>query len=267
MPELPEVETVVRELARSIVGKTISEIHTLRPNIRIPIPDLTELEGKKIKSVERRAKYIIINFVKFKDALVLHLGMSGKILLGTQLARKKHDHVVFIFDDESEMVFNDARRFGIVTLKSQSAKLFDHLGPEPFTDEFNADYIYEKFKTRKTPVKPVLLDQTLVVGVGNIYASEALFRTKISPLTLASNIPKPKIKQLISHVRDVLNESIASGGSTLRDYVRSSGDLGYFQHNFNVYGKANKPCPACQTPISKIVQAGRSSFYCKKCQK
>jgi len=238
-----------------------------RGNIRIPIPNLSELHNKKITKIERRAKYLIIHFGKFKDELVIHLGMSGKILLGKDLTRKKHDHVVFHFTDSSEMVFNDARRFGVVTLKSMAGDLFKHLGPEPFSAEFDIKYLYDKLKTRKAPIKPALMDQTLVVGVGNIYASEALFRTKISPKTPANKLTKPKLTALIKNIRNVLQESIESGGSTLRDYVRSDGDTGYFQHHFDVYGKKGKPCPRCDGTIAQITQAGRSTFYCPNCQK
>lgn len=267
MPELPEVETVRTELERHVTGKTIDEIDIRRPNIRIPIPDLSELNGKKISKVERRAKYLIIHFSKTKEALVIHLGMSGKILLGLGLERKKHDHVVFHFNDNTEMVFNDARRFGVVTLKSKAEDLFEHLGPEPFSEEFNPTYLYNKLKNRKAPIKPALMDQELVVGVGNIYAAEALFRSHINPKKPANKIPKAKLPELIKNVRQVLQDSIESGGSTLRDYVRSDGDTGYFQHHFDVYGKQGKPCPRCKTKIAQITQAGRSTFYCPKCQK
>lgn len=266
MPELPEVETVRTELEMNITGKVIDEIDVRRKNIRIPIPSLESLEGKKVKTIERRAKYIIVNFSNFKDALVIHLGMSGKILLGNH-PRKKHDHVVFLFTDGTEMVFNDARRFGLITLKSLAAKLFEHLGPEPFSDDFSTQYLANKLKSRKTPIKVALLDQTLVVGVGNIYASEALFRSKINPKLMANKLKKPQATKLVKDIRKVLEEAIESGGSTLRDYVRSSGDTGYFQHKFLVYGKAGKPCPVCKAPIKKITQAGRSTFYCQNCQK
>ena len=267
MPELPEVETVRTELERHITGKIIDEIDLRRDKIRIPIPDLSELHGKKISKVERRAKYLLIHFTKFKDTLVIHLGMSGKILLGLGLTRKKHDHAVFIFTDGSEMVFNDARRFGLITLKSLSEKLFAHLGPEPFSNKFNATYLYGKLKTRKVPIKPALMDQGLVVGVGNIYAAEALFRSKINPKTASNKINRTKIERLIKNIRAVLQDSIDYGGSTLRDYRRTQGRVGKFQHKFDVYGKAGQPCPVCKTRIKQVTQAGRSTFYCPKCQK
>jgi len=265
MPELPEVETVRAELELHITGKTISEIDKRRDNIRIAIPDLSVLHGKKISRIERRAKYLIIHFAKYNDALVIHLGMSGKILLGTGLARKNHDHVIFHFTDNSEMVFNDARRFGVVTLLSQSAKLFNHLGPEPFSDEFNFAYLNKSLKNRKTPIKVAILDQALVVGVGNIYASEALFRSRINPKTPANKVRE--LSGLIKNIRAVLQDSIDAGGSTLRDYRQTSGRIGKFQHKFDVYGKTNKPCPRCGTLITQITQAGRSTFYCQNCQK
>jgi len=267
MPELPEVETVRTELQRHITGKTIGEIDLRRTSIRIPIPDLSGLHGKEISRIERRAKYLLIHFSKFKDSLVIHLGMSGKILLGIGMERKKHDHVVFHFTDGSEMSFNDARRFGIVTLKSQAKSLFEHLGPEPFSDEFDATYLFNKLKTRKSPIKPAIMDQTLVVGVGNIYASEALFRTKLSPKTPANKIPSAKLTELIKNIRTVLQDSITAGGSTLRDYRRANGRIGKFQHSFDVYGKVGKLCPVCKSKIQQITQAGRSTFFCPKCQK
>jgi formamidopyrimidine-DNA glycosylase len=258
MPELPEVETVVRELKHSLIGKSFRHIITLRDDIREPIPDLSEFEGKKIRSVTRRAKYIVIN-----DRLIIHLGMSGKIMIDKPQARKKHDHVVFELSSGEEMVFNDARRFGLVTIKND--KIFSHLGPEPFSEEFSEKYLKDALVRRKGPIKVALMDQELVVGVGNIYAAEALFRTGIDPKTPANKVKK--LKMLIKNIRAVLAEAIESGGSTLRDYVRSSGDLGYFQHSFAVYGRDKKPCLKCRTNIEKITQGGRSTFYCPKCQK
>ncbi len=258
MPELPEVETVVRELQRSLIGKSFTQIITLRDKIREPIPDLSQFEGKKIDSVTRRAKYIVIN-----DKLVIHLGMSGKVIIDKPQERKKHDHVVFELSSGEEMVFNDARRFGLVALNTP--KFFSHLGPEPFAKEFNEKYLKTQLANRKIPVKVAIMDQELVVGVGNIYAAEALFRTGINPKTPASKVKN--LPLLITNIRAVLSEAIESGGSTLRDYVRSSGDLGYFQHSHAVYGRDKKPCIKCKTNIEKITQGGRSTFYCPKCQK
>lgn len=258
MPELPEVETVVRELKQSLIGKKFGEIITLRDNIREPIPDLSGLHGAMIKSVTRRAKYIVIN-----DALVIHLGMSGQILIDRPKERKKHDHVIFELSNGDEMVFNDARRFGLVTLYKN--ELFSHLGPEPLSDEFTTAYLKKALSTRKGPIKVAIMDQELVVGVGNIYAAESLFRSGINPKTPANKVKNHA--ELVKNIRKVLEEAIESGGSTLRDYVRSSGELGYFQHSFAVYGREGKPCIKCKTPIEKITQGGRSTFFCPKCQK
>jgi formamidopyrimidine-DNA glycosylase len=258
MPELPEVETVVRELQKSLIGNKFAEIITLRDKIREEIPDLSVLEGKKIKSVERRAKYIIIN-----GELVIHLGMSGTIRVGKPQERKKHDHVVFNLNNGEEMVFNDPRRFGLVTLYSD--RLFKDLGPEPLSDNFNAEYLKDALKNKKAAIKPVIMDQAVVVGVGNIYVAESLFMTGINPTTPANKIKKHG--ELVKNIRKVLEAAIESGGSTLRDYVRSSGDLGYFQHQHFVYGKEKTPCQNCGTEIKRLVQAQRSTFYCPKCQK
>ena len=273
MPELPEVETVVRELQKSLIGNSFRQIITLRDNIREPIPDLSGFEGKKIGAVMRRAKYILIRIQDsgvrsrgektLNPDLIIHLGMSGKIMVGRPQERKKHDHVVFELSNGDEMVFNDARRFGLVTISNE--RFFSHLGPEPLDAGFDAKYFKKALSTRKGPIKIAIMDQELVVGVGNIYAAESLFRTGIDPRTPANKVTK--LAELIKNIRAVLTEAIESGGSTLRDYVRSSGDLGYFQHSHAVYGREKEPCIKCKTPIEKITQGGRSTFYCPKCQK
>ena len=258
MPELPEVETVVRELQKSLVGHKFTEIITTRSNIREEIPDLSVLEGKKITSVTRRAKYIIIN-----NKLVIHLGMSGTIRIRKPEAHKKHDHVIFSLSNGREMVFNDPRRFGLVTLYND--KYFKDLGPEPLEPEFNVKYLKNTLSSRSIAIKLAIMDQKVVVGVGNIYASEALFRSHINPTCPANKIKNHA--ELIKNIQNVLSEAIISGGSTLRDYVRSSGDLGYFQHHHAVYGHEGQPCQVCGSKIKKITQGGRSTFYCEKCQK
>lgn len=259
MPELPEVQTVVDELNQSLKNRTLKDVITLRDKIRYDVPDLSRLIGTKITDVKRRAKYIIIN-----DELVIHLGMSGKIKVGEPQERVKHDHVIFEFDDNLEMVFNDARRFGFIIYKDN--KFFDHLGPEPLEDEFNSSYLYGKLKTKTQPIKTAIMNQELVVGVGNIYASEALFRSGILPTRKCNKITKAKCAELVENIKQVLQEAIASGGSTLRDYVRSSGDLGYFQHSHNVYGREGEDCNKCGSVIKMVRQGGRSSFYCGSCQ-
>lgn len=265
MPELPEVQTVVSELEQSLQGRMINDVITYRDNIRYPIPDLSKIISRKVSSVKRRAKYIIVNIETIKQPLIIHLGMSGKIKIGTPVERIKHDHVVFELDNGNELVFNDARRFGFVIFGDDN--YFDNLGVEPLTEEFDATYLYNKLKTKTQPIKTAIMDQRLVVGVGNIYASEALFRSGIAPTRPCNKVSKAKCEIFVSNIKQVLNEAIASGGSTLRDYVRSSGDLGYFQHSHAVYGKEGKPCVSCGSEIKMLRQGGRSSFYCKKCQK
>ena len=288
MPELPEVQTVVDELKQSLKNLTLKDVIILRDKIRYPVPDLSELIGSKVTEVKRRAKYIIISFNPsltlpsgegitteaplpeggvgggLMQTIVIHLGMSGKVMIGQPQERLKHDHVVFEFDNGEEMVFNDARRFGFIIYKD--SKFFDHLGPEPLEDEFDAEYLYNKLKTKTQPIKTAIMDQKLVVGVGNIYASEALFRSAIRPARKCDKVTKKECAKLVSNIKAVLNEAIASGGSTLRDYVRSSGDLGYFQHSHNVYGRAGEECNICAAEVKMLRQAGRSSFYCSKCQ-
>jgi len=274
MPELPEVETVRRGLEPNIKGKKINDIILRRKDIRIPIPeDLSEsFSGNIIKSVGRRSKYLLLD-AGLEDYLIIHLGMSGKLLYHAEENTDylKHDHVIINFEDKSSIVFNDARRFGLVTTANIAElgehKLFKHLGPEPLTGDFTAEYLKNKFKKKNVAIKQAIMDSKNLVGVGNIYAAESLFRSKINPITPANKVSFPKLKLLTENIKQVLEAAIESGGSTLRDYVRSDGDVGYFQHNFNVYGKENEPCLICATNIKRIVQQGRSTFYCPKCQK
>jgi formamidopyrimidine-DNA glycosylase len=264
MPELPEVQTVVSELQTSLVGQVVSDVVTLRDKIRYDIPDLSVLVGRKVTSVERRAKYIIIK-ITGNAPLIMHLGMSGKIIIGAPQERIKHDHVVFEFGNRTEMVFNDARRFGFVIF--DDGEKLAHLGVEPLAPEFDAVYLQTKLANKKQPIKTAIMDQALVVGVGNIYAAEALFRSKILPSRAAGALTKAEYKKLVQNIKNVLAEAIESGGSTLRDYVRSSGDLGYFQHSHQVYGRAGEACTDCQTTIESTRLGGRSSFFCPKCQR
>lgn len=264
MPELPEVQTVVSELQTSFVGQKIVDVITLRDKIRYDIPDLSVLVGRKVTSVERRAKYIIIKIVG-NAPLIMHLGMSGKITIGAPKERIKHDHVIFELSNGEELVFNDARRFGFVVF--DDGNQLAHLGPEPLSDAFDTNYLQAKLANKKQPIKTAIMDQAVVVGVGNIYASEALFRSKILPTRPAGAVTKAECKKLVQNIKNVLAEAIESGGSTLRDYVRSSGDLGYFQHSHQVYGRAGEPCQICKTKIALTRTGGRSSFFCPSCQK
>ena len=274
MPELPEVETVKRGLEKQIIGKTIKNVVTSDKKLRFPYPKNLEssLEGQKIESLERRSKYILIN-LKNKKILVMHLGMSGKILFKDKNYKKfdKHDHFIVKFTDGFQLVFNDPRRFGLIDVvdvkEIKTHKLFKDLGAEPLTENFNGKYLKNVLNKKSVAIKQAIMDSHNLVGVGNIYASESLFRTSINPKTAANKINLNKLEELSKNIKIVLKEAIKSGGSTLRDYVRSDGDVGYFQHNFRVYGRENQPCFNCKNAIKKIVQQGRSTYFCPKCQK
>ncbi len=273
MPELPEVETVRRGLAQEITGAIILSVLLSRSDLRFPFPErfAERLKGARIDRVERRAKYLLLH-LDTKQVWLVHLGMSGRFLVRAQgtYAPQKHDHVLVQLDNGKELVFNDARRFGLMTIADvadiAAHPLLRHLGPEPFMEEFSPAYLKAQLLRRSGPIKPVLMDQKLVVGVGNIYASEALFRAKIHPAAPAKDCAA-KAASIIKEIRTVLEAAIISGGSTLRNYARESGESGYFQHAFRVYGRDGKPCMTCGAEISRTVQAGRATFYCPACQK
>jgi len=273
MPELPEVETVVRQLAESIAGSCVSEVLLRRGDLRTPfIKDFAmRVKGAKIKVVTRRAKYLLFTLDN-KETILAHLGMSGRFSVLAKVPKKyeKHDHVVFILSDGRALIYNDARRFGVMdvvrTAEAEKHELLYHLGPEPFSDEFNAKYLKAQLLRRKGPLKPVLMQQELVVGVGNIYASEALFCAKIHPETAAHQVAA-HAATLVKCIREVLQSAINSGGSSLRDFVHVSGEAGYFQHQFNVYERGGEPCFRCGSGIMASRQAGRSTFHCPSCQR
>lgn len=273
MPELPEVETVRRGLQTALKDQKISRVQPMREGLRFPFPEglAKRLEGRKILDLHRRAKYILCE-LDSGEFLLLHLGMSGKVLVYQAKRNQfnKHDHLIIWLDDGKEIAFNDARRFGIVDLlkgdELTTHKLLKNLGPEPLGNEFTPEYLFGKLKQSSVAIKTRLMDSHVVVGVGNIYASEALFRAGIRPDRLSKKVTKNECKKLVEAVVAVLQDAIDSGGSTLRDYVRSSGDIGLFQHSFRVYGRVKEPCVQCTKPIERIVQNGRSSFYCKRCQ-
>lgn len=272
MPELPEVETVRRGLSQEVVGARIRNVTLNRGDLRFPFPPrfAERLMGARIESVERRAKYLLLH-LDTEDIWLVHLGMSGRFLVrkAKTYPPQKHDHVLITLSNGKEMVFNDARRFGIMDIMERAEiaahPLLAHLGPEPLSEAFTAEYLESELLRRSGPVKPALMDQELVVGVGNIYASEVLFRAGLHPAAVAKDcaIHAPK---LVPEIRAVLEEAIHSGGSTLRNYARESGETGYFQHHFRVYGRDGKPCMSCGTEILRLVQAGRASFFCPSCQ-
>jgi formamidopyrimidine-DNA glycosylase len=281
MPELPEVETVRRGLEPALVGKRLAKVTIRRPDLRFafPLRFARRLAGARILELRRRGKFLIAD-LDSKESLIVHLGMTGRFLIeGTlNLDRRqpaplaKHAHVVFETDD-ARIVFEDARRFGFMDL-TPTAGLPDHprlasLGPEPFDDIFAEPYLAEAFAGRRQGVKTVLLDQALVAGLGNIYASEALHRARIAPEKPAGAIGRPARSRLGPAVRAVLEEAIAAGGSTLRDFAAVNGSPGYFQHSFRVYGRGGEPCGSrgCRGRIRRTVQSGRSTYHCPLCQR
>ncbi len=276
MPELPEVETVRRGLAARIVGRRILAVDVRAPALRLPIPDgfADRLAGRRVAGLRRRAKYILFD-LDGDEVLVLHLGMSGRVAIhdGDAPSPGRHDHLVFVFEGGLRVVFNDARRFGLVALIESAAldrhPLFAHLGPEPLAPGFDGARLAARLAGRRSTIKAALLDQRCVAGVGNIYACEALFRARLSPRRRAGAVQGARARRLAEALRAVLAEAIAAGGSSLRDYVQTSGELGYFQHRFAVYDRAGEPCPRCgpAAPIRRIVQQGRASFYCGRCQR
>ena len=282
MPELPEVETVLRGLAPVIEGQKITKATVNRPDLRWPFPEnmAQRLTGQSILQLRRRSKYILAD-LSSQETLLIHLGMSGRILIsGDPLGRyahahstpEKHDHVILDFSNGARVTFNDPRRFGAMDLfdsnTAASSKLLAHLGPEPLGNLFDAKTFARAAKQRRSPIKSVLLDQRIIAGLGNIYVCETLFRAGISPLKNANRISLPKLETLVPHIKDVLNAAITAGGSTLRDFKHTDGELGYFQHSFDVYGREGEPChrPNCRGQIKRMVQSGRSSFYCALCQ-
>lgn len=278
MPELPEVETVMRGLKPFLEGKALKDIRVHRADLRVPFPaKLADLKGRKVTGLSRRAKYILIHFGK--EILVIHLGMSGRMnvhheMKGYEL--EKHDHMVMIMKDGAGAVFNDPRRFGMVLLLEEGElaahKSFKDLGLEPLDRGFTGDALYEAIHRKKAPIKTVLLDQHVVAGIGNIYACEALFGAGIDPRKPASSLTRKKAAELVAAIKDVLKRAIAAGGSSLKDYRQADGSLGYFQHGFKVYDREGESCPVCKkggkrSVIHRITQAGRSTFYCPSCQK
>lgn len=272
MPELPEVETVCQGLKHHIKGLTISNIQTSDKNLRLPFPDFSELKKQKIAGIIRRARYILINTDK-KKTLLIHLGMSGKALFKERLPKKleKHDHFIMKFEDGSALIYNDPRRFGLVDLvdsaKINQHKMIKNLGPEPLSDEFNAKYLAGQLKGKKINIKTAMMDNSIVVGVGNIYINESLFESRISPVREAQSLTLKELELLVTNIKKILEKAIKLGGSTLRDYVQANGDVGGFQFDFKVYGREGKECVKSNGKIKKIRQNGRSSFYCPTCQK
>jgi formamidopyrimidine-DNA glycosylase len=293
MPELPEVETVRRGLEPILIGNEFARVEQRRKDLRFPLPKhfAERLEGRKIEALDRRAKYLLAR-LDDGEVLVMHLGMTGRFAIdranGTaagpgRFARRqsdapKHEHIVFHMGDGATIRYFDPRRFGLMDLvrgdKLAGSALFKSLGVEPLGTGFTPEWLAARLKGKKTSIKAALVDQRLIAGLGNIYACEALFRARISPLAIAGTLatktgkPMKRTEALVVGVKAVLEDAIRAGGSSLRDYKRADGSLGEFQHRFKVYGREGKPCArkGCGGTVRRIVQGGRSTFYCPTCQ-
>ncbi len=271
MPELPEVETTLRGLAPHLLGRRVADVVIRHPQLRWPVPRnlAALLRGHAIRGLRRRAKYLLVQF----DAgtLILHLGMSGSLrILPGGTPPDKHDHFDLVLDDGQLMRLRDPRRFGAVLWHEGNVEehpLLAALGPEPLDRDFDAAYLHAATRKRSAAIKLVLMDSRVVVGVGNIYANEALFRAGIRPQLAAGKLSLARCAKLVQAIRQTLRAAIKAGGSTLRDFTNSAGEPGYFQQHYFVYGRAGEPCHRCGTPIRQVRQGQRSSFYCPACQR
>jgi len=288
MPELPEVETVRRGLIPELEGRRIARAIQNRPDLRWPLPErmAERLTGQRVDRIGRRGKYLLLD-LDSAETLIVHLGMSGRFLIESGAERRegavfhqsvgagdgKHDHVVLEIEGGGRAVFNDARRFGAMDLwpteTIETHKLLAGMGPEPLSNAFSGAHLAEVFAGRRTAIKAALLDQRRVAGLGNIYVCEALHGAKLSPTRTAGSLSNAECNLLARIIREVLETAIAAGGSSLRDFHGASGELGYFQHAFKVYGREGEPCPRrrCTGVIERLVQSARSTFHCQKCQR
>jgi formamidopyrimidine-DNA glycosylase len=288
LPELPEVETVRRGLTPAMEQRVIVAADVRRPDLRWPLPPdmAARLAGHRVLRLRRRSKYILVD-LSSGETLIIHLGMSGRMLISpaeggraapgvfhhAHPAPEKHDHVVLDMEDGTRITFNDARRFGAMDLVATDAcdshRMLADLGPEPMGNAFSEGYLVDRLKGRQMPVKAALLDQKVVAGLGNIYVCETLFRAGLAPTRPAGRIAAARVAGLVPIIREVLSEAIEAGGSSLRDYRQAGGELGYFQHAFRVYGREGDACvtSGCTGIVRRVVQSGRSSFYCPRCQR
>jgi formamidopyrimidine-DNA glycosylase len=287
MPELPEVETVRKGLVPALEGRRILRVEQRRPDLRFPFPDrmAERLTGRLVERLDRRAKYLLIR-LDGGETLLSHLGMSGRYsieaadgavqpgdFVHAEPANPRHDHVVLTVEGGVTVRYNDPRRFGFMDLFAtahEDANTFlRDLGPEPNSNSFSSAHLDQALAGRRTPIKAALLDQSIVAGLGNIYVCEALHRARISPRRLSASIPGARAARLAPVVRQVIDEAILAGGSTLRDFAAADGALGYFQHRFRAYGRQGEACPSegCGGVIDRIIQSGRSTFFCPACQR
>lgn len=269
MPELPEVETTLRGITPHLDGRRVEKVQIWQPRLRWPVPPgLAELiEGASVVGLSRRGKYLQVAFAH--GAALIHLGMSGSLRVADAAQPlRKHDHWQWQMDSGICLRYHDPRRFGALVWSpgQDQHPLLRSLGPEPLQADFTGDYLWRRSRGRSQKVKSFLMDSKVVVGVGNIYASESLFRAGIHPMRAAGRVSRVRYERLVREVRAVLSEAIESGGSTLRDYVNGSGSPGYFQQRLHVYGRAGLPCHSCQQPVQQVVIGQRSSFFCPACQ-
>ncbi|WP_413700772.1 bifunctional DNA-formamidopyrimidine glycosylase/DNA-(apurinic or apyrimidinic site) lyase [Psychromonas sp. KJ10-10] len=270
MPELPEVETSRRGISPHIVGSSINKVVIRQPQLRWKITDDLQsyLKNKELLSIDRRAKYLLLNFQS--GTLLIHLGMSGSLrICPLQSTPEKHDHADFIFE-QCLLRYTDPRRFGAILwlgLTPLESSLLSHLGPEPLSDDFTGKYLFELAGSRKIPVKQFIMDQKVVTGVGNIYATEALFTAGINPKRATGNISLKRYLLLTTAIKDILKVAIKQGGTTLKDFVGGDGKPGYFQQTLLIYGKTGQQCPKCDKPLKSLKLATRNSVYCPQCQK
>lgn len=271
MPELPEVETTRRGIEPFLAGHRIVGVTVRERRLRWPVPARLErdLTGARVLAIERRAKYILVRTTR--GCLIVHLGMSGSLrVLTAQAPPRDHDHVDLLLPDGVAIRYHDPRRFGCIlwTVDDPLAHpLLRSLGPEPFCDDFGGDHLHRQSRRRQIPVKSFVMDGRIVVGVGNIYASESLSMAGIHPLRTASRVSRRRYHALADAVREVLRRAIDLGGTTLRDFVNPGGEPGYFEQTLRVYGRAGRPCRDCGAPIRQVVVAQRSTFYCPRCQR
>jgi formamidopyrimidine-DNA glycosylase len=281
MPELPEVETVRRGLAPVMEGQRIERLIHNRADLRFPFPDkfAERLTGARITHLGRKAKFLTLA-LSTDEVLVMHLGMTGRFTVaGDKLGEfhhetgtnPRHDHVVFNLENGASVTYNDPRRFGFMELwPTQQFQAYPRLmtmGPEPLSNGFSEAYLNDALRGRRTPIKSALLDQSVIAGLGNIYVCEALWRAGVSPRRSAATVPGQRAARLVPAINDVIAEAIAAGGSSISDFASASGELGYFQHAFAVYDREGEACRKCSAPIQRIVQSGRSSFFCSGCQR
>jgi len=270
MPELPEVEVCRLGISPHVIGQTVNRVIVRNARLRWPIPEeVNNLVAEKVQAVDRRSKYLLLRFNS--GTLLIHLGMSGTIrVISDKTPAAKHDHFELALSNQKLLRLNDPRRFGAVLWFADHIDeqgILAKLGPEPLSDDFSYGYLFAKAKNRKVPIKTFLMDNHVVVGVGNIYANEALFQAGILPTTPVNRISEARFDRLTDIIKQVLSHAIAQGGTTLKDFTQADGRPGYFAQSLYVYGRAGKPCLSCQTPLEEVRQSNRSSVYCPNCQK